>query len=389
MTTSSRSLRRVATWSAPLLTAAVVGGVALIPSAASASAHPNLPAKSASQLLADVQTANVTALSGTIVETARLGLPSLPGQDSSAALTWQTLVTGTHSARVWLDGADKQRLAMLGQLAESDVVHNGRDVWTFASGTQQVGHQVLPADATVKAGAKKEAATADLKKYTPQGAAAQALKAIDPSTAVSVDRTARVAGQAAYTLVLTPRDTRSTVRKVSIAIDAAHNIPLRVQVFGAGAAPAFETAFSDISFKRPAASLFAFTPPKGAKVSSDLLPLMSSAASGKPDSSDPKVSKGGSGQKASASSSPSVVGTGWTSVLVLPAAKNGSSPLAALTGSQGDTASIVGRLTSTLPNGDKVLRSALVNALITKDGRVLVGAVSTAVLQQAAAGQTG
>jgi outer membrane lipoprotein-sorting protein len=386
MTTSPRSLRRVATWSAPVLTAAVVGGIALLPSAASASAHPKLPARSAAQLLAAVQTADVTALSGTIVETARLGLPSLPGQDSSAALTWQTLVTGTHSARVWLDGPDKQRLALLGQLAESDVVHNGRDLWSYASDTQQVGHQVLPADT---AAAKQAPKVKDLKTYTPQGAAAEALKAIDPSTVVTVDRTARVAGQAAYTLVLTPRDTRSTVRKVTIAIDAAHNVPLRVQVFAAGAAPAFETAFSDISFKRPAASVFAFRPPKGAKVSSDLLPLLSSSRpAGKHETAGKQET---AGQPGATTPSPTIVGSGWTSVLVIPAAKGGRSPLAGLTGgSQGDTSSsILSRLTSTLPNGDKVLRSALVNVLLTKDGRVLVGAVSTEMLEQAAAGKTG
>jgi outer membrane lipoprotein-sorting protein len=385
MPTSSRSLRRLASWSAPVLAAAVVGGVAFLPSAASASAHPNLPAKSAAQLLAAVQTADVTALSGTIVETARLGLPSLPGQDSSAALTWQTLVTGTHSARVWLDGPDKQRLGLLGQLAESDIVHNGNDLWTYASDTQQVGHQVLPAEKTAEKTTGKPAEKADAKDlttYTPQGAAAQALKAIDPSTRVTVDRTARVAGQAAYTLVLTPRDSRSTVRKVALAIDAAHNVPLRVQVFGAGSAPAFETAFSDISFKRPAASVFAFTPPQGAKVSSELLPLMAGHTSKRTQGTAPDKQGG---------ASPIVVGTGWTSVLVLPAATDGSSPLAGLAGGgrQDGTSSILRRLTSTLPNGDKVLRSALVNVLMTKDGRVLVGAVSTDVLEQAAAGKTG
>jgi outer membrane lipoprotein-sorting protein len=380
MTATSRSVRRLAAWSAPVVTAAAVGGIALLPTS-SASAHPNLPARSAAQLLTAVQTADVPALSGTVVETARLGLPSLPGQDSSAALTWQTLVTGTHTARIWLDGADRQRLALLGQLSESDVVHHGRDLWTYASDTQQVGHQVLPARS---ADSKDAGAPPDLKQYTPQGAAAEVLQAIDPSTAVTVDRTTRVAGRAAYTLVLTPRDSRSTVRQVDIAIDAARSIPLRVQVFAASAAPAFETGFTDISFRRPAASVFAFTPPKGATVSSHLLPLLSATHQAANDHSPAGTS--------APHPVPRVVGTGWTSVLVLPASKDGSSPLAALTGGSsrhGDTASLLGRLTSTLPNGDKALRSALVNVLLTKDGRVLVGAVSTAVLEQAAAGQAG
>lgn len=378
MTTTTRTLRRRASWALPVVTVAALAAAALLPSAASASDHPVLPTKTAAQLLAAVQTSATTTLSGTVVQTARLGLPSLPGGQGSAALTWQTLVAGTHTARVWFDGADKQRLALLGQLSESDVVHNGRDLWTYASDTQKVGHVRLPA--TTAQGGSDQGRSKDLTTYTPQGAASEALKAISPSTLVQVDRTARVAGQPAYTLVLTPRDTRSTVRKVLIAIDAARDVPLRVQVFGKAAAPAFETAFSDISYRQPAASVFAFTPPKGAQVTTRLL------------DSGTHPNKTHSPQHG-AQALPTVVGTGWTSVIVFPAAKGGSSPLAGLTGASsahGDsTASLLSRLTTTLPNGDRILRSALINALLTKDGRVLVGAVSPALLEQAAAGQLG
>lgn len=385
MTTSPRSLRRRAAWSAPVLTAAAIGAATLLPSAASASPHPKLPAKTAAQLLAAVQSSDVSTLSGTIVETARLGLPSLPGTNSSAALTWQTLVSGTHTARVWFNGVDQQRLAVLGQLSESDVVHNGRNVWTYASDTQAVAHTLLPANAE-KSAATSATKAENLQKYTPQGAAAAALQAITPSTQVAVDPTARVAGQPAYTLVLTPRDTRSTVRKVAIAIDATHNVPLRVQVFGAGAAPAFETAFTNISYQAPAASVFAFTPPSGAKVTNDV--LGTAAQKKAADKLGTKIKTG------TAKVSPTVVGTGWTSVLVLPASTAGSSPLSALTSgstsSKGDSpAAVLSHLTTTLPSGDKLLSSALINVLLAKDGRVLVGAVSPSVLEQAAAGQPG
>lgn len=371
--TSSRSRRRLAAWSVPVVViatlSAAVTAANLLPTAASASTHPNLPVRSAAQLLAAVQTADVKALSGTIVETARLGLPSLPGADNAAALRWQTLVAGTHTARIWLDGPDRQRLALLGTLAESDVVHNGRDLWTYASNTQKVGHTVLPAE-TPRAAKTAAVSPNDLTAYTPQGAAAEALKAIDPSTVVTVDRTARVAGQPAYTLVLTPRDTRSTVRKVLIAIDAKRSVPLRVQVFGVGSAPAFETAFTDVSFSRPASSVFRFTAPRGATVTNDLL--------GAHVKGDKTTKPAGPARRAT----PVVLGAGWTSVLALPAASSSG----ALGGSAG-AASLLARLTTTLPNGDKLLRSALVNVLTTHDGRTFVGAVTPSVLQQAAAGQ--
>jgi hypothetical protein len=99
-------------------------------------------------------------------------------------------------------------------------------------------------------------------------------------------------------------------------------------------------------------------------------------------------------QKPSASPAPAagknagqkVLGTGWTSVLLIPAPTDGSSPLAAL---QGQSAELLGRLTTSQPDGSRLIRSALINVLITKDGRVLAGAVSPELLQSYAAGHTG
>ncbi len=375
----SRTHRRRLAWAVPAATVATIATVAVLPSTATASPHPTLPAKTAGQLLAAVQTTTLTQLSGTLVETARLGLPTLPGGDNASALSLQTLIAGTHTAQVWFDGPDKQRVALLGQLSESDVIHSGTDLWTYESGAQKVRHTVLPAE-TMPAEAKPE--TRDLTAYTPQGAAAKALKAIDPSTKVTVDRTARVAGRAAYTLVLTPRDARSTVREVAIAIDAKRNVPLRVQVFGAAAKPAFEIAFTDVSFSKPAASVFRFTPPKGATVT-DLPGTPGGAA---PD-------KVGSATKDARSAAPKTLGAGWASVLELPAATDGSSPLSTLTGgnpgNKDSASSLVTKLTTTLPGGDRLLRTALVNVLMTADGRTFVGAVTPSVLQQAAAGTLG
>jgi outer membrane lipoprotein-sorting protein len=381
--TSSRSLRRRAAWAVPAVTAAAIAAAALLPSTASADPHPALPARTPAQLLAAVQSSSVQHLSGTIVETARLGLPSIPGANDTASLSWQTLVTGTHTARVWFDGKDKQRLALLGQLSETDLIRNGNDVWSYASAGQKVGHVVL----TPQTEQSKTPDAADPKAQTPMGAADQALRAIDPSTVVSVDRTARVADRPAYTLVLTPRDTRSTVRKVLIAVDAARNVPLRVQVFGASSTPAFETGFTDISFSQPAASVFRFTPPKGATVTHDLFgatgPSRHRAEDGK---AVIKPTEPPTGVGETKSPGPKVLGTGWTSVAVFPASTDGSPPLAGL---PGGSSAILGQLTTSLPGGARLIKSALVNVLITADGRVLVGAVSPDLLQSYAAGHTG
>ena len=123
------------------------------------------------------------AFTGQVDETAALGLPSLPGDSSTATLSWQSFLTGTHSARVWADGPDKQRLALLGQLSEADVIHNGRDVWTYTSDTNTVTHTTLPAHSTSPSGATTTPSSSDpADSYSPAKLAAQLLKAVSPST---------------------------------------------------------------------------------------------------------------------------------------------------------------------------------------------------------------
>lgn len=375
-------LGRRAVWAVPAVVVLVVAGANVLPTSSSASAHPVLAPLSAAELLAGVQGSSTQALSGTVVETVRLGLPDLPGADRSASLDWQSLITGSHTAQVWIDGPDRQRLALTAPLAESDVIHTGRDVWTYASDTQAVTHLALP-DPAASAGHSgsttgSDGQAPDARSLTPAAAADRALQAVDPTTEVTVDRTAVVADRPVYTLVLTPRDTRSTVRRVEIAVDSDTKVPLQVRVFGAADAPAFETGFTEVSFSRPAASVFRFTPPAGSAVTTH--DLAQPAPATDPATPDPAPD-------APAKASPTVVGTGWTSVLVLPAGSLPTPAGPAGPGGGGVSLDLLDRLSTTLPNGDRLVHTALVNALLTSDGRVLVGAVGPELLT-AAAGST-
>jgi outer membrane lipoprotein-sorting protein len=353
----------------------VLGGWQLLGTAAAAT-HPDLPARSAAQLLAAVQTSTVQHLSGTVTESAALGLPSLPGADESASLSWQSLITGSHTARVWVSGPDKQRVALLGTLSESDVVHNGRDVWTYSSTRNEVSHVMLPAHSG-RSGDSTEPAKHAADNYTPMGVARQVLKAIDPSTEVSVGTTQVVAGHDVYTLVLAPRDARSTIRKVTIAIDSTHFVPLQVQIFGSGSSPAFRVGFTrDLSFASPDNSVFDFHAPAGATVSTN--PLIDRgrdqvrAHVRKPGA---PAATAGTPNVHTKAPAPTIIGSGWTSIAYfrhgLPAGVGGD---------------LLTRSTSPIGStGDRVLTTALLNALFTKDGRVFVGAVSPSMLANAAA----
>jgi hypothetical protein len=72
-------LSRRARWSVPVAALVVTGGVMAGSLISVAQAAPALPSRTPAQLLAEVAADSGPALSGTVLQTASLGLPSLPG----------------------------------------------------------------------------------------------------------------------------------------------------------------------------------------------------------------------------------------------------------------------------------------------------------------------
>jgi outer membrane lipoprotein-sorting protein len=353
---------RLLRWGVPVVAAAAVAAVAS--GMITAQADPSLPPKTAGQLLVDLQGAKVDGLSGTVVQDSDLGLPQLPQVGSGQGGTSLTsLLTGSHTLRVWYAGQDKQRLALLGSLGETDVVHNGTNAWLWTSDSNTATHYSLPAG---KAGADQ--ADQLPAGVTPQQAAEQALSALDPTTAVSTDSTTSVAGRDAYELVLSPKDNRALVGQVRLAVDAQTSVPLRVQVFpkNSGNGPAFSVGFTSVSFDVPGAAQFSFNPPPGAKVTEGTLP-----ASSKPSAGD----------TAKARDAVRTVGTGWTTVAVLPVGA---------TDQGGPDSGALGTFLNQLPRvsgswgSGRLMTSSLVSALLTDDGRLVVGMVPPELLYTAA-----
>ena len=295
--------RRTAAWLVPLLVAGLVvlGGWLL--EAPTAGAHPKLPSRTAVQLLTAVQTTKVTALSGTITEVARLGLPALPGADNAASLSWQTLAVGTHTARVWIDGTERQRLAVLGTLSEADVIHNGRDLWTYRSQTNDVSHRVLQPATGDESGSGGPPGAPPLTPAAAAAAAAEVRRSVDCGhrrVQSGRRRPGRVhAGPH-------PRDPARRFAGWRSPSTPSASVPLRVAVFGSGSSAAFETGFTALSFSTPPASIFDFRVPRGASVTTDPY--------GDPNSAGPPQEPNGPKPAA-----PKVIGSGWTSILELSA----------------------------------------------------------------------
>jgi outer membrane lipoprotein-sorting protein len=391
---TSRATRRLR-WLVPAVIAAAIAAASLTTTAAAnASDQPKLAPKTAADLLVAIEQADPAGLSGTIVETAKLGLPDLSGvagaggSGGDSSLTVETLVTGSHTMNVWYAGADHQRFALLGQLSESDVIHNGTDLWTYSSTTRTVTHKTLSGHES--ANAKPSIASA-APALDPQTAAEQALAAIDPTTTVQVDRTARVAGRAAYQLLLSPKDTRSLIGSVSIAVDAATFVPLRVQIYATGATtPAVQVGFTDISFNVPNMSVFDFVPPAGATVQENATPFDSvSGPRVYPPGQGPSGSSGPSAAPALTAERTTLLGKGWTQVaeISLPTPA-GTPPAGAQIRLGGANSQLLDQAATVVPGG-RLITTKLVSILITNDGKIFAGPVNGADLQKVASSGQG
>ncbi|HEU0256282.1 MAG TPA: hypothetical protein VFQ96_00415 [Microbacteriaceae bacterium] len=363
--------RKLVRWipaiAAPALVAAAVG-LASIP------AQADIPVKTPAQVVALAAGSKVSAFSGTLSQTSDLGLPSLPavpesaaGPSSGDAATQLSALTGPHTARLYVAGPQRQRLQVMSGGNEQDFVHDGTTAWLYDSATLTATRVTAPAGARDPAGQTPAPGNA----MTPQQLADRVLAAITPSTRVSVAGTTRVAGRDAYRLELQPKTSATLVDLVSIDVDAATGMALGVDITARGqATPALAVTFTSVSLRTPPASRFDFTPPADATLRHVTLP-----------------GEQGSARQGQA---PTIVGSGWTSVVELPggtAADLLSGAAEAPTGTQGDAGAeqqaVLNGLTRAVAGG-RLLSTSLVNVYLTDTGRVFAGAVPPESLYAAA-----
>ncbi|WP_328583172.1 LolA family protein [Streptomyces sp. NBC_00370] len=386
----SKTVRYVVPVAVAGVAAATIG---LVPALA-ANGSPDLPKTTAQELIEKIAASDTQQLSGSVKITTDLGLPSLAGlggaaggalaprgggddaKGSSADPSTKALElsSGTHTLRVAADGPDKQRVSILENAAEYSLIHNGDQVWGYDSATNQAFHATrqAPKGDAPKGKAPQLPKGTELP-TTPKEFAEQALKASAGTTSVSVGDTAQIAGRDAYTLVIKPKQAGSTVDSVKVAVDAKTGTPLKFTLAPSGGGKAvLDVGFTKVDFGKPAASTFDFKAPKGAKVTE------SGPRKDQPKPAVPGVPSGG-GVK--------VIGKGWTSIAELklpagegaPAAGSKDLPKEA----QGFLDSLGDKVSGKFGSGT-VFHTRVVNALMTEDGRVYVGAVTKDALVKAA-----
>ncbi|MFH5877695.1 outer membrane lipoprotein carrier protein LolA [Arthrobacter sp. NA-172] len=358
----------------PAAVVPVAIAAAALAGSSQAGAATSLPDKTAAEVIAMIGRADVHSMSGTLQQNSDLGLPKLPSTGSTATqgpASIMELLSGSHTARVYVDGPTKARFQVMDMLAERDLVRNGNDLWLYNSADNSAAHMTLPAEPT---SSSKSHPSATPGMTTPDALAQHFLAAVGPSTEVTVGDGTTLAGHSAYQLVIKPRSTGTLVDSVTIAVDSASGLPLGVDVRARGqAAPAFSLAFSDVNLSTPDAALFSFTPPHGAAVEEKATPQLH-ALPGKASPTPSAKTEAGR---------PTVTGSGWDAVISFPA---GTVPADVRTGSNSAMGPMLAQLTQALPGG-RALTTSLVTVLMLDDGRVFAGMVPLERLQAAAAPQ--
>jgi len=406
-----RTLSPRTRWAVPVVAAVAVGLAFAAPPLFASADDAGLPTVSPEELAAQVAATEPSPLSGTVVYTARLGLPEIPFGAVGGADPIN-LLGGSSTMRVWSDGDQRSRVALLGPTSEYSVVQDGPEAWTYSSTDDAVVHYGLSETDAAKYAALSAMAKAgelpvqsDLP--TPEDVGRQAVGLAEKSSTVTLDAQTEVAGRAAYQLVVTPTSDTTLVARIVVAVDAETSTPLRVQVWGTADAktPALEIGFTDVTFATPADSVLAFSAPAGSSTRDVVVPLPELPAE-PATPTDKELPEG-----------VTVSGEGWDTVVTTSgldvAALVAGDPAAAANlpgvdktfGSQGaadlysefmpeegsgspmgdlDTTALYDTLTTAVPEG-RLLSSALLSVLITDDGRVLAGAVPGATLQALAA----
>ncbi|WP_430647171.1 LolA family protein [Agromyces sp. GXS1127] len=399
-----------------------------------ANATVDLPDLTAEELVEFAHTSDVDALSGAIEQRSELGLPdlgSLMGGSRAAADDAEadaaasdaltdlvSLATGSFDANVYLDG-DSARLQVLDRMAERNVYVNPGEAWFVDSESQTATRLSVDDDADLEgleaeldrladeAEADAEAALPDGEQLpTPQQLLDRALDRLDETTEVSVGTDGRVAGRDAYELLLEPRTDETLVGEIRIAIDGENGAALAASVTARGAeAPAFEVAFTEVSFEAPDASVFAFEPSDAYAVEEEVLPLPTvDELRQRIADVEARAAEGTEGGTDAAPDLPHPIvhGGGWATAVEIDAATAATLMAEHRAGGTGDEPPGTGDAEAVAPateppftegealdlldalttpvDGGRALQTSLLSVLFTDDGRVLAGSVPVGTL---------
>jgi outer membrane lipoprotein-sorting protein len=249
-------------------------GVCATALASALSTGPTPPPKPLAQAIHDALAGaggeQVQGVSASIQLTDHLleGASLASGGDSAGAagqLLSSPLLTGA-SGRMWIAKDGRVRLELQAEKGDTQILYDGHTVTIYDAASNTLYRYTVPAGKGDTSTDPTDTSTAhhEVPTLAKIEEAISHLDHVNVSGATPTD----VAGQAAYTVRVTPKEPGSLIAAAELSFDAVHGVPLRAAIYSSNSpsSPTIELAATEISYGPVDSSAFAFTPPSGAKV---------------------------------------------------------------------------------------------------------------------------
>lgn len=218
--------------------------------------------------------------------------PGSSGSGGEAGQLSQSPLLSGASGRLWISKDGRVRLELQAEKGDTQVLYDGHTVIVYDAASNTLYRYKPPAH-------EGEASTgADKPSEIPSAAKIEEAVAKVEHVNVSGATPSNVAGQPAYTVRVTPKESGSLLGAAELSWDADNGVPLRAAVYSSSSStPVIELAASEVSFGPVASSIFEFAPPSNATVQEVKLPSSDQGQSGGTSTATdkPKVSTRGSG----------------------------------------------------------------------------------------------
>jgi len=261
-------LRRISLSRLLLLCGLVVAiGVSATAIAFALGSGPTPPPKSLPNAVHDALTPPaVEGVSASVTLTDRLlEGASLAGGGHAGELTSNPLITGA-SGRLWISKDGRVRLELQSQKGDTQVLYDGHTLSLYDAATNTL-YRYTPA--APEQGASPSGGDAPAGRHEAPSVAKieEAISHLSDHADISGATPTDVAGQAAYTVRLSPKEGGSLFGGVELSFDAVHGVPLRAAIYSStSTSPVIELAATEISYGPVADSVFEVNPPATAKV---------------------------------------------------------------------------------------------------------------------------
>jgi outer membrane lipoprotein-sorting protein len=224
------------------------------------------------------------------------------GQISSSPL-----LTGA-SGRLWIGANDQARLELQSEQGDTQILWDGKTAELYDASTNTLARYAPKAqsgsgdgeagsDRPWGDGLRSSIGTSPHGRPTV-GEIEESLTNAGKHANISSATPTDVAGQAAYTVRVSPRENGGLIGGAELSWDATTGVPLRTAIYSIdSSAPVIELAATEISYGPVESSILDFTPPANAKIEEVTLPTKHDAGtSGSPSPGEkPQVSTSGNG----------------------------------------------------------------------------------------------